>query len=309
MARLSQIYDVDLKLLRCFCAIVEGGGFNAAQAALNLSQSVLSEHLKSLEVRLGVRLCQRGPKGFKLFRDGEMVYQAAQELFAAMDVFRQCVSVLHDEAYGELSVGLQDGVLDNPQSRISEALELFSERHPEVRFKVEIMLGYQMIGRVADGAVHVGIGLPSDQFEQLSFEPLFNETHTLCCGRTHPLFDLPDWSITMEQIEAATACSRGRQGRPRHLNRGGDVGHGVQARLALILCGRNVGYVADHAARPHIEAGYLRELRPDAVVRTSPISAVTRPGTSDHRLARRFVDSLIASHRPLAEPQCLLRGN
>ena len=56
----SQIYDVDLKLLRCFCAIVEEGSFTAAQATLNLSQSVLSEHLKSLEIRLGTRLCQRG---------------------------------------------------------------------------------------------------------------------------------------------------------------------------------------------------------------------------------------------------------
>ncbi|MBV8839057.1 MAG: LysR family transcriptional regulator, partial [Alphaproteobacteria bacterium] len=85
----SQIYDVDLKLLRCFCAIVEEGSFTAAQATLNLSQSVLSEHLKSLEIRLGMRLCQRGPKGFKLYREGEVVYQAAKELFASIEIFKQ----------------------------------------------------------------------------------------------------------------------------------------------------------------------------------------------------------------------------
>jgi hypothetical protein len=143
MAGLRQIYDVDLKLLRCFCAIVDEGGFNAAQASLNLSQSVLSEHLKSLELRLGARLCQRGPKGFKLFPEGEVVYQAAKELFASMETFKQRTSTIHDRAHGELSIGIQDGIVDNPNSRISEALELFSENYPNVRFNVEMMLGFQ----------------------------------------------------------------------------------------------------------------------------------------------------------------------
>ena len=299
MAGPSQIYDVDLKLLRCFCAIVEGGGFNAAQARLNFSQSVLSEHLKSLEVRLGVRLCQRGPKGFKLYRDGEIVYQAARELFASIAVFRQRISTIHGDEYGELSVGIQDGIIDNPQSRIAEALELFSDRHPNVRLKIEMMLGFQMISRVVDGSVHVGIGLGDDSFKQLSFERLFNETQKLCCGRTHPLFDLPVRSITPEQIEAATS-SQGYLERPHHFSRGMDVGHGAHARLALILSGRSVGYVVEHVARPYIEAGCLRLLRPDAVGRTKPVTAVTRPSASEHKLARHFVDSLIATHVPMA---------
>ena len=97
----SQIYDVDLKLLRCFCAIVEEGSFTAAQATLNLSQSVLSEHLKSLEIRLGTRLCQRGPKGFKLYREGEVVYQAAKDLFASIELFKQRASTINETSFGE----------------------------------------------------------------------------------------------------------------------------------------------------------------------------------------------------------------
>jgi DNA-binding transcriptional LysR family regulator len=300
MPGLSQIYDIDLKLLRCFCAIVEEGGFNAAQAHLNLSQSVLSEHLKSLEVRLGARLCQRGPKGFKLFREGEIVYRAAKELFTSVEVFKQRASSIHEKAFGEISVGIQDGIVDNPRSRITEAIERFSDFYPNVRFNMEIMLGFQMIGKVADGSIHVGIGLVNDQFEQLSFEHLFDETASLCCGRTHPLYDLPDSFITPETIEAAAYCNRGHLERVRPANRG-DIGHGAHARLALVLSGRNVGHVPDHVARPYIETGHLRGIRPDITCRIDPIMAVTRSSVSEFKLAQRFLDSLIETHSEISD--------
>lgn len=297
----SQIYDVDLKLLRCFCAIVEEGSFTAAQATLNLSQSVLSEHLKTLEIRLGTRLCQRGPKGFKLFREGETVYQAARELFASIEIFKQRASTISDKSHGELIVGIQDGIVDNPNAHIAEAIERFTEYYPNIRFKVEIMLGFQMAGKVADGLIHVGIGLITDQFEHLAFECLFEEVGLLCCSRTHPLFNVSDRMITEEHIASAAYCSRGHlediHPNPdlRFFRTRGDIGHGAHAKLALVLSGRNIGYVPEHVARPHIEAGTLRVIKPEMTHRT-PITAVTKTNSPDFKLAERFVDSLIEIH-------------
>lgn len=302
MSGISQVYDIDLKLLRCFCTIVEEGGFTAAQATLNMSQSVLSEHVKSLESRVGVRLCQRGPKGFKLYREGELVYEAAKDLFASIEVFKQRASTISERAYGELVVGIQDGVVENPRARISEAIERFTDYYPNIRFKIEIMLGYQMAGRVADGLTHVGIGLMSEQFDHLAYERLFDEVALLCCGRTHPLFEISDDLITAEHIASASYCSRGhledvtRMSYGHHFKTLGDVGNGAHAKLALILCGRNIGYVPEHIALPHIEAGTLRVIKPELTRRQYPITAVTRPNSPEFKLAARFVDSLVDIH-------------
>jgi DNA-binding transcriptional LysR family regulator len=309
MSGISQIYDIDLKLLRCFCAIVDEGGFTAAQATLNMSQSVLSEHLKSLESRVGMRLCQRGPKGFKLYREGEIVYQAAKDLFASIEVFKQRASTINEQAYGELVVGIQDGIVDNPKARISEAIERFTDYYPNIRFKIEIMLGYQMAGRVADGLTHVGIGLMSGQFEQLSFERLFDEVGLLCCGRTHPLFDVSDALITPDQFTSASYCNRGHleevnpAANGHHFKTLGDIGHGAHAKLALILCGRNIGYMPEHIAQPHIDAGALRVIKPELTRRVSPITAVTRPNSPEFKLAARFVDSLVDIHMEMPPPK------
>ena len=306
MSNMSQLYDIDLKLLRCFCTIVEEKSFTAAQAALNLSQSTLSEHLKSLEIRLGTRLCRRGPKGFKLFREGEVVYLAAKELFASVETFKQRASNLNQSTSYELCVGVQDGIVENPSARIDEAIKRFSEYYPNVRFRMEVMLGFQMTGRVADGMMHVGIGLKSEQFPQLTYEHLFDEQGYMCCGPTHPLFNVPHEQLTREDIETAVYCNRGHleyyhPERTRHAVTCGDIGLGVQAQLALILSGRNIGYVLDHMAKPYLEAGTLRLLRPDIIQLINPVTAMVGPGAANFKLAQRFVDCLIDVHMELGD--------
>ncbi len=297
----NQIYDVDLKLLRCFCTIVEEGSFTAAQATLNISQSMMSEYLKSLEIRLGTRLCQRGPKGFKLFRDGELVYAAAKDLFAAIETFKQRASNIDESTHYELIVGIQDGIVDNPSARIAEGIERFSDYYPNVRLRIEIMLGYQLTGRVADGLMHAGIGITSDQFPQLSFEHLFDEQAYMCCGREHPLYNVPDEELTREKIESAAYCHRGHleyyhPERTRQSDTRGDTGHGAQAHLILILSGRNIGYVLHHMAKPYVEDGSLRILRPDIARLVNPVVAMTNRVSAEFRLAGRFVDALVDVH-------------
>jgi DNA-binding transcriptional LysR family regulator len=312
LSNLTQIYDIDLKLLKCFCTIVEEGSFTGAQATLNLSQSMLSEYLKSLEVRLGTRLCQRGPKGFKLFREGEIVYEAAKELFASVETFRQRASNLNDGAGHELVIGIQDNIVDNPKARVAEAITRFYEYYPNIRFRLEIMLGFQLTGRVADGFVHVGVGLVNDQFSQLNFEHLFDEEAHFYCSRAHPLFAIDESEISQEQIESATYANRGHlelyhPERTRNAQTRGDIGHGAHAHMMLILSGRNIGYLPDHVAAPHVKAGKLRALRPDLTRLVTQVAAFTGPRSSDFRLALRFVDCLIDTHMEALDPAAVGR--
>ena len=48
---MNQLHTVDLKLLRVFAEIVKCGGFSAAQAALNIGHSTISDQMTHLESR------------------------------------------------------------------------------------------------------------------------------------------------------------------------------------------------------------------------------------------------------------------
>src|SRR3954463_15847612 len=98
-----QLHDVDLKLLRIFDTVVKCGGFSAAQADLNVGQSTISEQMRQLETRLGVKLCDRGRSGFRLTEQGVVIHAATESLLAAVDNFRTEADVLKKRVSGKLN--------------------------------------------------------------------------------------------------------------------------------------------------------------------------------------------------------------
>ena len=60
---LAQVSDFDVRLLKLFRSVVECGGFAAAEGALGIGRSAISQQMADLEQRLGLRLCQRGRAG------------------------------------------------------------------------------------------------------------------------------------------------------------------------------------------------------------------------------------------------------
>ncbi len=304
MSKLRQVSDLDLKLLRSFAEIVDRGGFAAAQSTLNISQSVISEHLKTLEIRLGFTLCKRGPGGFKLLPEGEEVYKAAKQLFGAIDTFRADVSEIGEEISGELIIAVEDEIICNPACRLPEALEKFTaEVGRRVRFRIENMVGYQALSHVADGSAHLGISVSDARARDVHAQRLFYETVELYCAKGHALFAVPDQEITPEQIADQPYSSRGHLELKdlallTHGFRLGDVGLGAQAQLGLVLSGRDVGYLPDHLVAPFVAQGRLRAIRPDLTRRVIPINVVTRDSGPQIKLVSRLRACLVAAHAP-----------
>ena len=301
-SKLKQVTDLDLRLLRSYAEIVDRGGFAAAQATLNISQSVLSDHLKTLEIRLGYVLCKRGPGGFKLMPEGERVYKAAKQLFMAVDEFKADIGEIGDEMSGEVVIAIEDEIITNPACRLPEALQMFGERvGRRVRLRVESMVGYQAISHVADGSAHLGISVSDVRARDVAMQHLFDEVAELYCGRGHPLFDIPDHEITEAQLAAHPYSSRG------HLElkdvslftrefRAGDIGLGAQGQLALILSGRNLGYVPAHAAAPLVARGRMRTVRPDITRRVVPIHVVSRDTGPHGKLIALLRSCVVMAH-------------
>ncbi|SIT39218.1 putative Transcriptional regulator, LysR family [Paraburkholderia piptadeniae] len=302
MLKLKQVTDLELRLLRSFTEIVDRGGFAAAQAALNISQSVMSEHLKTLEVRLGFVLCKRGPGGFKLLPEGERVYKSAKQLFVSIDAFKADIGEIGDEMAGEVIVAVEDEIITNPACRLPEALQMFGVRAGRrARVQVEVMVGYQAISHVADGSVHLGISLSDVYTRDVSTQHLFDEVGEIYCGSGHPLFDVPDHEITEAQLAEYPYSSRGHLERKDALLigndfRSGDVGLGAQAQLALVLSGRDLGWVPQHVAAPSVAMHRARPVRPDITRRTVPINVVSRDAGPHGKLVALLRSCIVMAH-------------
>ncbi|GAA06590.1 bacterial regulatory helix-turn-helix, lysR family protein [Photobacterium leiognathi subsp. mandapamensis svers.1.1.] len=69
-----------LRQMSIFAHIVEEGSVSAAANKLDLSKSVVSQHLKTLEQELGITLLKRTTRRHTLTQAGEAFYQSCREI-------------------------------------------------------------------------------------------------------------------------------------------------------------------------------------------------------------------------------------
>ncbi len=286
----------DLTVLRVFDAVARHGGFAAAQAELNIGPSTISNHIRALEGRLGVRLCQRGREGFELTEQGKIVITAARRLFQSLDDFSLDVGELRQQLVGQLKVGLVDSIVTDPNMRLSEAIERFKARSNAVTIEVTEDPPQVLQEKVRSGDRHLGIGSFPHKLPGLRYEPLYVENHSLYCAASHPLFRAPEAELSMALVRNEAIVSRGywREEFARDLGfeNIGALVYQIEPQLILILSGQYLGFLPDHYARHWVEAGRLRAISPSTIAYRCTFDLVTRRGEAPARMIESFLSSL-----------------
>ena len=291
------VADIDLRALLVFRAVAERGGFAAAQAALGVAQSSISERIAKLEGDLGVRLCDRGRAGFRLTEAGAAVLEASTRLFAALDEFRLATSELTDRLSGRLGIGTLDNTVTDPDSPLIGALRRFAARDHDVHIELSVGSPADLERGVLDGDLHAAIGIFPVHVAGLRYRPLYTEEHRLCASRDHPLCQETGARRRRAGIRAAPAVSVAFLARKTD-----PVLDGVRARVEnveacamLLHSGGYIGFLPTHYASPWLELGELVELEPKlrqrhdfelAVRRGGAHSAALRAFLTDLRVAR-----------------------
>lgn len=293
--------DTEIRLLRIFKAVVECGGFSAAELELNIGRSTVSRHVKDLETRLGVNLCRRGRAGFALSLDGEHVYQGALKLLEAMDGFYARVQDLRADLGGKLAIGLFDKTASNPQARIGAAIRDFRRIAPGVRIDITVGAINAIEAGVIGGRLQVGIVPGHRRSEALEYHEMFDESMYLYCGRRHPLFSArqpaPSLAELQEYDYAGLAFhSPNMEATHRFGLRRRATANDQEAIATLILSGDYIGFLPDHYAQAFVRDGDMRRVERLECMYQVRFVAFVRRTTPEARVARAFLDVLRAAH-------------
>ena len=197
---LGQVSDFELRLLRVFQVVVECKGFTAAETELGITRSTISKHISDLEMRLGSRLCARGRAGFALTNEGQSVYDAATQLFAAVEEFRSRINEFHRELVGEIHIGLIDTLVTMDKLGLQGAVSRFAKKHPGVQLTIVVGTADEIVRAVQDRRLHVGLTVMSGPASRVVDMPLATEASYLYCGQGHEAFDRPDSQIDLADV-------------------------------------------------------------------------------------------------------------
>lgn len=121
---------METKQLEYFCAVVEQGTVSGAAKVLNMTQPPVSYQMKMLEEELQVQLFFRGMKRITLTEAGKVLYARAVSILKMLDITKR--EVLKASQSATIHIGITPSTVP----MMSEYIESFSKKHPEIHFDI-----------------------------------------------------------------------------------------------------------------------------------------------------------------------------
>jgi DNA-binding transcriptional LysR family regulator len=165
---------LDLRRLRIFAAVAEGGSFTAAATALFLTQPAVSQQMAILEREVGVPLVVRVPRGIQLTDAGKLLAERAARLLAES-------SEIEDELrrFGRGTREVTLGAFPTAGADLVPlAIREFRRRHPDVRVLLAPAHANDVVAQLHSSRIAVGLVWDYDFAPQVT-DPAFERVELL----------------------------------------------------------------------------------------------------------------------------------
>jgi DNA-binding transcriptional LysR family regulator len=168
--------------------VVECGGFSAAARRLNMSVTMVGNHVQSLEDRLGVRLLNRTTRKVSLTETGKYYYERSSQILAELDEADRTAGALSTTPRGTLKVYTSSAIVRFLLPVVSEFMELY----PSIA--LDFSVGERMVDMIEDGYDLVMRTVPPPD-SSLVARKLTPWRHMLVCSpayfESHPMPKVP----------------------------------------------------------------------------------------------------------------------
>lgn len=114
-----------LTSLTVFGRVVECGGFSAAARRLNMSVTMVGNHVQSLEDRLGVRLLNRTTRKVSLTETGKYYYERSSQILTDLEEADRTAGALNTTPRGTLKIHSNTALVRFLLPVIGEFMELY----------------------------------------------------------------------------------------------------------------------------------------------------------------------------------------
>jgi DNA-binding transcriptional LysR family regulator len=256
-----------LTSLTAFVRVVDTGGFSAAGRKLNMSTTMVSNHVQALEDRLGARLLNRTTRKVSLTEIGKAYYDRCIQILADIEQADDIAGALQSTPRGTLRIYTNTHLVQFLSPVVAE----FLATYPEV--KVDLVIGERNVDLI-DENFDLAVRMTPSPDSSLIVRSLATWRHVLCCshgyiekhGKPEQLADLAERNCIRHVSYPFGDEWRfvDRKGAPATVRVSGNLvsNSGDTLRLAT-LAGVGVWLAAGFLVRDHLESGELVRLLPE----------------------------------------------
>jgi len=171
--------------LKTFCDLVETASFARAARLNFVTQSAVSQQLRTLERRYDCRLVDRGPRReLRMTEAGRLLYGEAKAALERLSVVEQRLRHRPDVVTGPVTIA---SVTSVGLHTLPEPMKAFLRAYPQVNLRLLYRRTDEIYQACLDRTVDLGIVAIPARRPQLELVPLRPDELVLACPPGHPL--------------------------------------------------------------------------------------------------------------------------
>lgn len=162
---------MNLQYLQSFYMAVKYNSISKAAQILHLTQPGLGGQIKSLESELGASLLNRSNKGVELTEEGKVVFNYAETLLSIQGNIKRDLTNLHQDK-PKLMIGACKSV---GEYALPCSIFTFKHLHEEVNIHMEVINSTEVIQKLQDHTINIGIIQYDPQKEDIITQPIISD--------------------------------------------------------------------------------------------------------------------------------------
>ena len=187
---------MEIRQLRYFVRMAQTLNFSEAARSLYVSQSTLSQQIKSLEDELGTILFQRDSHSVSITEGGEMLLPLAIQTLQDSEACKAQMNDLKELLTGELNIG----VTYSFSQILTETVRNFVREYPGVKLNIFYRNMAELMEVLRHREVDLVLAFKPDQpYDEIESSYLFGDRLSVIMRRDHPLADKE--SISLEELK------------------------------------------------------------------------------------------------------------
>ena len=186
---------MNLNHFRAFVEVAETAHFGRAAENLKMTQSGLSQMIKSLEKELGIKLLDRTTRTVALTGMGQSLYQHAVELIQAHHLTEERIAGIISGQQGTVRLGF---VPSAALKVLPKFIYELRRQSPGISIELKELDSSMQLILLKEGRIDIGLVRDINQSPDLIISPIMREPLFLAVSRKHRLFNRK--SVKMDEL-------------------------------------------------------------------------------------------------------------
>ncbi len=291
-----------IETLKVFCDIIESGSFSYAASQNFVTQSAVSQQVRSLEEKYDCRLIERGRAGVKPTPAGQILYAASKEIVRRFLELENRLREIGSVVAGSIRVGT---VYSVGLHELPPYLTEFLRNFPAVNVHLEYLRSNKIYEDLIEGKVDLGVVAYPAKRSQIVSVPFRHDELVLAVPPDNPLAKHTKVNVGQLQGQKFVGYERDiptRKASDRILRE-----HGVKPTYALefdnietikraVEIGLGCAIVPRMTVENEIARGTLRMLEFQEGTFLRPLAIIYKRGRELSPAVRKFIEVLTTSN-------------